>query len=415
MHSKETVFLPKEERTDKPSSLFFLYCAANIGILGLVYGAIIVGFHLSFFQAILATVLGSFSFALVGLMSLSGHDTGTNTFILSRAAFGFKGNLIPAIALAIFVTLVLVSVLFSHKVLIRMQTISTYLFGFLTLVILVIIVPQTDWSMLMTMPSGDWLGNFLPALAFVAAGTGIGWTSYAADYSCHQDPQNSRSKVAWAVTLGGAVPLILMLSVGILLSTQSADLAQSANPIEVIKDALPMNLAIIYYITAIGGLTPQCFLGLKSSKLVLQAAHLIWNEALIFVLQAIIVTIIPALILFVAQDFQAALEGFLGVIGKLLAAWSSIFLVDYLMLRGKQGYSQILLTDPSANEINYNGVISWIIGFAVGMLFSKTFFFTGPFATGIFAGNSLNVLLTLVVAGGLYFLLTLCHRQKRLE
>lgn len=454
MHSKETVFLPKEERTDKPSSLFFLYCAANIGILGLVYGAIIVGFHLSFFQAILATVLGSFSFALVGLMSLSGHDTGTNTFILSRAAFGFKGNLIPAIAalvshagwlsinvctgtltvlalfvtlgfantpiamaiaLAIFVTLVLVSVLFSHKVLIRMQTISTYLFGFLTLVILVIIVPQTDWSMLMAMPSGDWLGNFLPALAFVAAGTGIGWTSYAADYSCHQDPQNSRSKVAWAVTLGGAVPLILMLSVGILLSTQSADLAQSANPIEVIKSALPMNLAIIYYITAIGGLTPQCFLGLKSSKLVLQAAHLIWNEALIFVFQAIIVTIIPALILFVAQDFQAALEGFLGIIGKLLAAWSSIFLVDYLMLRGKQGYSQILLTDPSANEINYNGVISWIIGFAVGMLFSKTFFFTGPFATGIFAGNSLNVLLTLVVAGGLYFLLTLCHRQKRLE
>ena len=172
-----------------------------------------------------------------------------------------------AIALAIFVTLVLVSVLFSHKVLIRMQTISTYLFGFLTLVILVIIVPQTDWSMLMAMPSGDWLGNFLPALAFVAAGTGIGWTSYAADYSCHQDPQNSRSKVAWAVTLGGAVPLILMLSVGILLSTQSADLAQSANPIEVIKGALPMNLAIIYYITAIGGLTPQCFLGLKSSKL----------------------------------------------------------------------------------------------------------------------------------------------------
>lgn len=48
MHSKETVFLPKEERTDKPSSLFFLYCAANIGILGLVYGAIIMGFHLSF-------------------------------------------------------------------------------------------------------------------------------------------------------------------------------------------------------------------------------------------------------------------------------------------------------------------------------------------------------------------------------
>lgn len=314
---KETTFLPPEERKDRPGSLFFLYCAANIGILGLVYGAIIVGFHLSFFQAILVTVLGSFSFGLVGLMSLAGRDTGTVTFVLSRAAFGFKGNLIPAIAalvshagwlsinvctgtltvlalfvtcglmnspltmaiaLAIFVALVLVSVLFSHEMLIRMQTICTYLFGFLTLVILVIIIPQTDWAMLAAMPSGDWLGNFLPALAFVAAGTGIGWTSYAADYSCHQDPKNSRSKVAWAVTLGGAIPLILMLSVGILLSTQVPDLAQSANPIEVIKGALPTNLAIVYYITAIGGLTPQCFLGLKSSKLVLKAAHLIWDD-----------------------------------------------------------------------------------------------------------------------------------------
>lgn len=299
--------------------------------------------------------------------------------------------------------------------LIRMQTICTYLFGFLTLVILVIIIPQTDWAMLAAMPSGDWLGNFLPALAFVAVGTDIGWTSYAADYSCHQDPKNSRSKVAWAVTLGSAIPLILMLSVGILLSTQVPDLAQSANPIEVIKGALPTNLAIIYYITAIGGLTPQCFLGLKSSKLVLKAAHLIWDDKLILLFQTIIVTVIPAIILFIAQDFQGTLEGFLGIIGKLLAAWSSIFLVDYLMLRCKQGYSEKLLTDPVDNQINYNGVISWIVGFVIGMLFSKTFIFTGPFATGIFAGNSLNVLLTLVVSGGLYFILTLCHPQNKAE
>lgn len=448
---KETTFLPPSERTDKPRSLFFLYCAANIGILGLVYGAIIIGYKLSFIQAILVTVIGSFSFGLVGLMSLAGHDTGTVTFVLSRASFGFKGNLIPAvaalishagwlsinvctgaltvlalfvtcglatspltmgIALAIFVALILVSVLFSHKMLIRMQTICTYLFGFLTLVILFIIIPKTDWQVLFAMPSGDWLGNFLPALAFVAAGTGIGWTSYAADYSCHQDPKNTRSQVGWAVTLGGAIPLILMLSVGILLSTQVPDLAQSSNPIEVIKGALPTNLAIVYYITAIGGLTPQCFLGLKSSKLVLKAAHLIWDDKWILVFQTIIVTVIPAYILFVAQDFQGTLEGFLGIIGKLLAAWSSVFLVDYLMLRWKNGYDKTLLTDPMKNRINYHGVISWIVGFVVGMLFSKTFIFAGPFATGIFAGNSLNVLLTLVVSGLLYFILTVCDKNR---
>lgn len=448
---RENVFLPLSERTDRPFSLFFLYCAANIGILGLVYGAIIVGYRLSFLQAVLVTVIGSFSFAIVGLMSLAGRDTGAVTFVLSRASFGFKGNLIPAVAaliahagwlsinvctgtltvlalfaalgvattatttavaLAIFVALVLVSVLFSHRMLIRMQTLCTYLFGFLTLVILVIIVPQTNWEMLFAMPSGDWLGGFLPALAFVAAGTGIGWTSYAADYSCHQDPANTRAKVGWAVTLGGAVPLILMLGVGILLSTQVPQLAESPNPIEVIKGALPVELAVVYYITAIGGLTPQCFLGLKSSKLVLKAAHLILNDKLIVLFQTVVVTLIPAYILFVAQDFQGTLEGFLGIIGKLLAAWASVFLVDYLCLRRRAGYAHALLTDAEKNPVNYKGVVSWIAGFVVGMLFSKTFVLTGPFATGIFAGNSLNVLLTLFVSGLLYFFWAVCGREK---
>lgn len=451
MNEEETVFLSAAERTDRPRSLFFLYCAANIGILGLVYGAIIVGFQLSFLQAVLATVIGSFSFGIVGLMSLAGRDTGAVTFVLSRASFGFRGNLIPSvaalighagwlsinvctgaltvlalfatlgldatpmttgIALAIFVLLVLASVVFSHDMLIRMQTICTYLFGFFTLVILAIIIPQTDWAMLLAMPDGDWAANFLPALAFVAAGTGIGWTSYAADYSCHQAVKYSRSRVGWAVTLGGVVPLVLMLGVGILLSSKVPDLASSSNPIEVIKGVLPVNLAILYYITAIGGLTPQCFLGLKSSKLVLQAAHILVNERWILLFQTVVVTLIPAYILFVAQDFQGTLEGFLSIIGKLLAAWSSVFLMDYLLLRRTHGYDRVLLTDPVRNALNSRGVISWVVGFVVGMLFSQTFVFTGPFATGIFADNSLNVLLTLVVSGGLYSILVLVGDKR---
>ncbi len=450
----ENVFLPIAERKDKPFELFFLYCAANIGILGLVYGAIVLGFKLSFLQAVLVTVLGSFSYGIVGLMSLAGKDTGAVTFVLSRASFGFKGNLIPAVAalighagwlsinvctgaltlmalfltlgftttptimgisLAIFIALVLVSVLFTHEMLVKMQKICTYLFGFLTLVILVVIIPKTNWNLLFAMPSGSWLGNFLPALAFVMAGTGIGWTSYAADYSCHQAPATSSTKVGWAVTLGGVVPLVLMIMVGILLSTQVPDLASSANPIEVIKGALPAQLAVVYYITAVGGLTPQCFLGLKSSKIVLKAAHIILNDVLIMAFQVLVVTIIPILILFVAQDFQGTLEGFLGIIGKLLSAWSSVFLVDYLLLRRKQGYSEELLRDPTKNEINYKGVISWIVGFVVGLLFSKTFFFTGPFSVGIFEGNSLNVLLTLFVSGGLYFVMNLNHSAQKIE
>ncbi len=50
--------VPDAEQTGKPIELFWIWSAANIGILGVVYGAIIVGFGLSFLQSVLAALVG---------------------------------------------------------------------------------------------------------------------------------------------------------------------------------------------------------------------------------------------------------------------------------------------------------------------------------------------------------------------
>lgn len=92
---ESSVFVPAADRKGTPKELFFIWFAGNIGILGVVYGAMIVGFQLSFLQSLLAAAAGALSFALVGYLSLAGRDAGTTTFVLSRAAFGFKGNYIP--------------------------------------------------------------------------------------------------------------------------------------------------------------------------------------------------------------------------------------------------------------------------------------------------------------------------------
>src|SRR5699024_10095684 len=149
----------------KPKDLFFIWFAANMGILGIVYGALIIGYGLSFVQSILVAILGPLSFALVGYASLAGRDSGAVTFMLSRAAYGFKGNHIPAligwvgqvgwlsvnvstgtltllalfsafgistntllivISLAIFAGLVITSSFFSHDTLVSIQTFFTY-------------------------------------------------------------------------------------------------------------------------------------------------------------------------------------------------------------------------------------------------------------------------------------------------
>ncbi|HBZ7487148.1 TPA: cytosine permease, partial [Klebsiella pneumoniae] len=87
--------IPPSRQTKKPAELFFVWCAANIGILGVVYGAIIVSFGLSFFQSVLAAVVGVASFILVGITSIAGKIGRTTTLTLSRASFGKSGNIAP--------------------------------------------------------------------------------------------------------------------------------------------------------------------------------------------------------------------------------------------------------------------------------------------------------------------------------
>ena len=87
--------IPDSEKTLTAGKLFYNWFAANIGIMGFVFGAMIVSYHLSFFQAIIASLVGALSFAVPGWVAMIGQKEGVTTFKLSRAAYGTHGNKIP--------------------------------------------------------------------------------------------------------------------------------------------------------------------------------------------------------------------------------------------------------------------------------------------------------------------------------
>ena len=87
--------IPDSEKTLTAGKLFYNWFAANIGIMGFVFGAMIVSYHLSFFQAIIASLVGALSFAIPGWVAMIGQKEGVTTFKLSRAAYGTHGNKIP--------------------------------------------------------------------------------------------------------------------------------------------------------------------------------------------------------------------------------------------------------------------------------------------------------------------------------
>src|SRR5690349_8632140 len=86
------------DRKGRPSQLFWPWFGANVSVLGLSYGAFALGFGISFWQAVIAGLIGVvFSFLLCGLIALAGKRGSAPTMVLSRAAFGVRGNKLPSL------------------------------------------------------------------------------------------------------------------------------------------------------------------------------------------------------------------------------------------------------------------------------------------------------------------------------
>lgn len=452
MDNEEQIIVPESEQTVKPWGLFFNWFAANIGIMGIVYGALIVSYHLSFFQASLASLAGAFSFLIVGWVASIGKKTGITTFKMSRAAYGIQGNKIPnaiawvnmvgwlavnvvtgtlllvsmfsvlhikssglsmTVALIIFAVCVLLSGLVQEDTLQKVQTWISYIFGILTIFIMIFFVTETNWHQVLTMPSGNWISGFLPAVSIVAAGSGISWSMAAADWGAYVTPKASNRAVFWSTTLGGAVPLFVLMFAGVLLSSVEPTLGTSANPIDVMYHALPSWLGVVYFLVAAGGLVPQCIVSLRSARINLKTIGIRVSQKTSLVFHGIIVILIPIYILFVSENFLTNFQLFLGFLGICLAAWVAIFLCDSVFNRENgRAYDVNILKPCSKNQVNWRGVSSWIIAVIIGFLFTNNAVWTGPFAKGIFKDNSLGVFLSGILAIIVFWVINSIGREK---
>lgn len=107
IQAQETRSLPVEinginviadsERKGRPRDLFWPWFGANVSVLGLSYGAFVLGFGISFWQALIVGVVGvTLSFLFCGFVAIAGKRGSAPTMILSRAAFGVRGNKLPS-------------------------------------------------------------------------------------------------------------------------------------------------------------------------------------------------------------------------------------------------------------------------------------------------------------------------------
>ena len=385
-------FISESERKGNARSLFWPWAAANVSFLAISYGSFFLGFGISFWQATAAAIIGTVgSFLLVGISSLAGKRANAPTMTLSRAAFGVKGNKIPAfLSYLIFVGwetvlvslatlasetvftrvgnidpdlsrflgfllaggLTIVGGVLGFKVIMKLQvylTISTLIltFGYIALTI-----DSVNWSKVSSIPNGTTEG-FIGALIFGITGIGLGWVGSAADYARYLPRSTSgKSVVTWTVFGAAIVPITLVIY-GSLLAASSSELSAlvASDPIGALTTLLPTWYLIPFALVAILGLIGGAILNLYSSGLTLVSIGIPVKRHTAAAIDGLIMTIGVIYLVWFASDFFVPFQGFLITLGVPVAVWSAIFVADVLM---RKGYAEDELFDPKGRYGSWN-------------------------------------------------------------
>ncbi|TCM51774.1 cytosine permease [Kribbella sp. VKM Ac-2568] len=383
------------DRKGTPSQLFWPWFGANVSVLGLSYGAFALSFGISFWQAAVAGVIGIvFSFLLCGLVALAGKRGSAPTMVLSRAAFGVRGNKLPSlvswlltvgwetvltilatlatatvferlgwgggditkvIALVVVGTLIVACGVLGFDLIMRAQTIITIVTGVLTVVYIALVADQVDWSTVSSLPSGS-SQEVIGALVFLMTGFGLGWVNAAADYSRYLPRSaSSRGVVGWT-TFGSSIAPLVLLIFGLLLAGSSTDLSDAiaADPIGALAEALPTWFLVPFVIVAVLGLVGGAVLDIYSSGLALLSLGLPVPRYVAAFIDGIVMIAGTVYVVFFGDEFLGQFQGFLITLGVPVAAWCGIMLADLASRR--RDYDETALFDPTGRY----GDIRWL-------------------------------------------------------
>jgi NCS1 family nucleobase:cation symporter-1 len=449
--------IPETDRHGRPSELFWVWCAANISILGVTYGTFLVTFYgLNLGQALLATLVGTVvSFLLVGFVSLAGKLGGAPTLVLSRASFGVVGNAVPtlisyvslvgwetilvalatlatdtllgrlhvhtgnvtlAISFAVIAAVTIAIGLLGHATIVRIQTWFTWAFAVLTVGFIGLELSQVKWAKVSSLPAAH-LPGVLAGTSVIMAGLGIGWVNAGADYSRYLPRRSSSGRVVWWTTFGASIAPLILIAFGVLLAANNADLASSANPIGDLAKPLPTWFLVPYLIAAVGGLVAGALLDIYSSGLNLLTLGVRLQRYKSVAIDGCLMIIGNVYILFFAKSFFGPFQGFLITLAVPLAAWAAVFLTDMLLFRRRDGYAEreLYTRGGAYGAGNPAGLTAFLVASFVGLGLvtstSAAFKWAGyllRFAggkTGTIGGSSLGLLIAFAIAAVLYALL----------
>jgi NCS1 family nucleobase:cation symporter-1 len=423
--------VPENARHGSALQLLWTWTSPNMEFATGFIGVLAVGiFGLGFWSALLALVLGTALGSVAhGFLGLSGPRFGVPQMVAGRAAFGYRGTILPAglnaltagvgwfavnsvsaafalnsllgwptlLCLFIAVALQIVIAFYGHNFI---HSVEKYAFPVLCAVFLIASV----WTLAHAHPSASGAhpvpGAFL-LTAGAAFGYAAGWTPYGSDYTRYLPKATARWKVALWPAVGVFWSCVLLGAVGAASATLAAP--ASATPTAAFTGHLPTWLADLTLLAiAIGGIAANA-LNIYSGTLSFVAMGIrlpAWAR------RAIVALVLGAIGTLVAwsglSDAGSAYENFLLVITYWIGPWLGVVFTDrWLSRRRPDAATAALLTSPSHR--NWAGPVAMLAGTVAGvLLFSNQTDFTGYVARAVPALGDIAFAAGFVTAAALY-------------
>jgi nucleobase:cation symporter-1, NCS1 family len=436
--------VPEESRWGKPGSLFWMWAGAVWNVEFLIYGALaVIVFGLSFPQAVLIIVIGNLFYVLTGVASLQGPQAGTTTFAISRAPFGPNGNRLPSFfnwvtqvgfEIEGIAFVVLAAIALQHRagflagtpakvifiiVAVAIQAVLPLLghaavlevlkwlaIPFVILFVIMAII-TTSKVKLHSLPHGAGWGSLMVFLALVISAGGLGWTENGNDYSRYLPPATDKRRIVLAVALGAGIPSVLLEILGAAVATG----VPTASSITTLTAAFPGWFIVPYLIVAVIQLFAINTLDLYSSGVTLQSLVPGLHRLHCVAIDTVVCGGFAAYAVFSGQFFSL-LSAFLLFIIVWIGPWCAIYLVDWLLRRGRYDAEGL---QNERGRYYRNGGVHWpaVVAQVVGMVaaavwlnaFSTTdLSYVGPLSSRI-GGSDFSVFMGLLFGGVIYWLL----------
>jgi nucleobase:cation symporter-1, NCS1 family len=442
------------EHRGRPRGLFWPWFAANVSVLGISYGSFLLGFGVSFWQAVIVGVIGIVvSFAFCGFVALAGKRGHAPTMTLGRAAFGLNGNRVPSalswlltvgwetvlaslavlatatvftelgwdggaltkvVALVVVAALIVAGGVLGFDFIMRLQKWITIVTAVLTVFYMILVAGRIDLGAVAAIPGGG-TPQLIGALVFMMTGFGLGWVQAAADYSRYLPRGASSPAVVGWTTFGASLAPVVLLLFGLLLAGSSAELSSaiSVDPIGALTTILPVWFLVPFALVAVLGLVGGAVLDIYSSGLALLTTGLRVPRYVAAGIDGVIMVLGAIYVVFIAGEFLGPFQGFLITLGVPVAAWCGIFLADFSLRRSD--YSGPDLLDPAGRYgsvrwvaivlISLGSVVGWGLvtnGFADWLAWQG--YLLDPFGLGGRGGDwafaNLGVLVSLAIGFG---------------